>query len=160
MEAKRTQQFLFNLRPGILPAWRTGGQRSQEAWGKRRASSSANDLRGSKERPGLWSLWRGSLSAKHLIARALTNGQDTSFTNNVIFTKMDLIARLALPSRLNWTLLTHTSFFVFSSEACFPYNSVNGNAAVLPPGESISGPGSGRSVVTCAIITQARCNPL
>lgn len=159
MEAKHTQQFLFNLRPRILLVWRTGGQRSQEVCGKFRVSSSANYLRGSKEKPMFWRLRRGSLSAKDLITRAPTNRQDTSFTNNAIFTKMDLIACLILPSRLNWMLLTHASVFVFSSPPCFPYNPVNDSTVVLSPGESISGTGSGQSVVVYAIITQGLVQP-
>lgn len=56
-------------------------------------------------------------------------------------------------------LLTHTSFFVFSSDPCFPYDSVNDSSVVLSPGESISGTGSGQSVVVCAIITQGLVQP-
>lgn len=44
---------------------------------------------------------------------------------------MDLIIGLTLLPRLNWTPVTHKSFYVFSSDLCFAYNSVNDNTVVL-----------------------------
>lgn len=156
---KRTEQF---LRPGVLPTRRIGGWRFLEALGKFRVSSSANDLRGSRRGLCFWSLKRGFLSAKGRPHRKGPDRQDTSFTNNVIFTENGPnSASHATLSSLNWMLLTHASFFVLSSDRCFPYESVNGRAAVLSPGESISGTNSGQSVAACAIIiTQGVVRPL
>ncbi|KAL6087355.1 hypothetical protein STEG23_038175, partial [Scotinomys teguina] len=41
----------------------------------------------------------------------------------------------------------------------FPYNSMNDSSVVLSRGESISGTGSGQSVVVCTIITQSLVQP-
>lgn len=72
--------------------------------------------------------------------------------------KMDLIIGLTLLPRLNWTPLTHKSFYVFSSDPCFPYNSVNDNTVVLSPKNLFQG-WAVDGLRLCAIITCGVAGP-